>query len=744
MSSATATTGTDTAPQRRISGEVWGALAAMLVVLPSAIAYGIAVYSVMGPASVAQGVRAGILGAIAIGIVAPLLGGAPRLISAPSAPAAAVLSALALELFNSQGQANPGKVAVLLSLTALMAGGLQIIYGLIGGGRLIKFIPYPVVAGYLSGVGLLIVIGQSPNFVGVPGSFKAAMSAPDLWSWHSIAVGLATVLGVLLAPRLTKAVPATIFGLICGTAAYFTIGCFNPQMLQLSNNPLVIGPIQSQGGSVFAGIGGYWSAITEARLSDLTALIMPALTLSVLLSIDTLKTCVVLDTRTLTRHNSNRELVGQGAGNLASTLIGGMPGSGAIGPTMINFQSGGTTRLSGVLEGVFVLAAFLLLSRWIAWVPMAALAGILIVVAFRMFDWKSFYLLRSRSTLLDFCVIGAVVFVAVKVSLMAAAGTGVALAVALFVRDQIRTPVIRRKIRGSHIFSTQYRLPQQQKLLAKFGDRTTVCDLQGNLFFGTTDRVLTELQADLEQCRYLILDMRRVQSIDYTAVHMLEQFEAILDSHGGFLLFSHLPMSLPTGKDLRAYFEQVGIDKPKSNVRTFQTLDDALRWAEDRILAENGALSSTADKPLSLDQIELFREVRTDAAFPALASCMTERTYAVGDSVFTAGGPGDELFFIRQGSVRISLALNAGKYHNLASFGRGDFFGELSFLDGGMRSANAIAAEPLSVFVITRSRFHDIFYSNPQLGLKILGSLSRALAMRLRRADSELHALHEI
>jgi sulfate permease, SulP family len=515
-----------------------------------------------------------------------------------------------------------------------------------------------------------------------------------------------------------------------------------PQLLSLKENHLIIGALESATGSILNLFQERWHAIRMLGYSDLQLLMMPALTLSALLSIDTLKTCVVLDAITRSRHNSNRELMGQGIANVTSALIGGMPGSGTMGPTLVNVNSGGRHKLSGILEGVFVLIAFLIFSRWIAWVPIAALAGILMVVAVRMIDWKSFQLLNQTSTLLDFGVIASVIFVAFRFSLIAASATGLILAILLFIREQIRGTVVHRKMSGSQISSTQHRLPEEQKILERKGSETVICELEGSLFFGTTDKLQTQLEKDLKQCRYLILDMRRVVSVDFTAVHMLEQFEAVLKERNGFLIFSRLPVTLPTGQDLRAYFKEAGLTSRLHNVMRFDSLDDALQWVEDRILREEGFLFPSEEKPLDLAQIELFRECDPHV-LDALSHGIAERSYQKGDLIFQAGEKGDELYLIRSGIIRIVLRVEENIYHNLASFGRGDFFGEMAFLDRGTRSADALATSPVELFVISRSKLDEISQAYPDVGEKLFARLARSLAIRLRRTDRELKNLYE-
>ena len=271
------------------------------------------------------------------------------------------------------------------------------------------------------------------------------------------------------------------------------------------------------------------------RLSEipLHRIVVPALTLSVLLSIDTLKTCVVLDVLTRNRHNSNRELIGQGIGNTAAFLAGGIPGAGTMGPTLVNVTSGGRTPRSGAIEGGFVLLALLVIGPLIAWLPIGALAGILLSIAWRMVDKNMFRLLRYPAGRFDFGVIAAVVLVAVLVDLIAASGAGVLLAILLFIRAQMQGAVIRRKHYLNEVSSKTRRSAAEREVLDGHGREGVLCELQGDLFFGTTDKLFTLLEPDLRTARYLLLDLRRVQSLDYTAAHLLEQIQVQLEEKGG-------------------------------------------------------------------------------------------------------------------------------------------------------------------------------------------------------------------
>jgi SulP family sulfate permease len=723
-----------------LAGDFWGGFAAMLVALPSAIAFGVTIYASLGGSFVAYGALAGILGTTALGLVASLAGGTKRLITAPCAPAAAVLSAFVIQ----QVALGTPETTVLLLLVvlALMTGVLQMIFGFVGLGSLIKYMPYPVVSGYLSGVGLIIIGSQIPKFLGAPNSAHLwqALTTPSVWLWQSVVVGIVTIAVMVLAPKVTKAVPAAILALLAGTASYFALSLIDPAMLVLDKNPLVIGEMGGGSGSSFVeGMSARWQGVQGMSMGDLRSLLVPALTLAVLLSIDTLKTCVVLDALTRSRHNSNRELIGQGLGNVTTGLIGGMPGAGQMGATMVNMSSGAVSRMSGVIEGVLALVAFLLLGSLIAWVPVAALAAILIVVGIRMIDRHSFQFLKSKNTIFDFLVILSVVTVALTVGLIPASATGIVLAIVLFIREQIGGQVVRRKVYGNQSFSKQIRLHDDMTILEQRGDQAVIFELQGSLFFGTANQLYTSLEPEIKARKYIVLDMARVQTIDVTAAHMLEQIRDMMAEKSGFLVFAHLPHSLPSGLDMKQYFDQMGLAPYKSAARLFDELDAAKEWIENRILKEV-AQQRAEEKLLDLSELGLFRG-RKASTLAELEQRLDKRTIKAGDKIFARGDIGDELFLIRKGSVRVTLPLENGQVRHLSSFGRGDFVGEMAFLDGVARSADAVAFTDVELFVLSRKTFDTVADEHKKIALNLMEGLASALAGRLRYTNVELQAL---
>jgi SulP family sulfate permease len=723
------------------AGDVWGGLASSLVALPASIAFGVAIFAPLGLGA-GVGALAGLLGATALGTIAPLLGGTPRLVSAPCAPAVAVMSAFAVEMVSRQ-HAEPARVMVLLTLVGLLAAAIQVGLGLMKAGTIIKYIPYPVVTGYLSGVGIVILLKQLPALFGLATgtSLFHGMSTPSLWQWPSLVVGGATIAAMTLGPRLTRAVPAAVLGLLGGAAAYGLIAAFRPELRQLAGNPFVIGPIGGQGPSFSSAFGARLASIGALHWADLSHVVGPATTLAVVLSLDTLKTCVLVDAMTGSIHESNRELLGQGIANAASSLVGGMPGSGTSGPTLVNLASGGQTRWSAVLEGVAVLVAYLALGSVVAWAPLAALAGILAVVAFRMFDWAAMRWVTHPSMAFDFAVVIVVIAVAVGVDLISASAVGVAFSILIFIRNESRSAIIRRKLPGDRVFSKSRRLPAHMDLLAQHGQETVVIELQGSLFFGTTDQLRTQLQEELAARRTIIFDLRRVDALDLTAAHILSQMMGQLAKRGASAVFCNPPRFLAGQQDVPAYLAEIGLVRPDDAEALFPSLSDALAWAEDRLLTEHGALGADDDGPLALLEMGMFAGRKKETT-EDLLHCVEQRSVRAGEAVFHKGDEGDEIFFIRAGRVRISLPLDGKRLH-LASFGRGDFFGEIVFLDGGRRTADALAECDAELYVISRQRFDTLAAAHPRLGQAIFAGLARVLALRLRVTDGEISALEE-
>ena len=727
---------------RLTPGDVWGGLAAMLVAFPAAIAFGVTVYGAIAPSYAAYGALAGIVGVVVMGLVASWLGGTERLISAPCAPAAAVLSAFAIQMV--QRGDSPDLIVLMLVVIGMLAGLMQAGLGLIGLGGLIKYIPYPVVSGYLTGVGLIIIGSQIPRLLGAPDTLGwwEVLRDPATWDWRALLIGMTTALVATGAQRVTKKVPGIILGILAGLLAYGLFALFDPTLRLLPGNSLVIGSLAIAGDGFLSLLVTRWSGISHLGFGLIAGMLGVALTLAALLSIDTLKTCVVLDQLTRSRHEPNRELVGQGIANMVSNALGGLSGAGQMGATLVGLNSGSESRMAGVMAGVFALAAALLFSAFFAWIPVSTLAGILVVIGFRMIDRAPLQFLRARATVLDFGVVATVVAVALTSSLIAASAAGVALAMVLFVRAQIGSTAVRHKMLLRQSPSSWHRPEPELAILEARGDEAVIFELQGSLFFGNTYQLYTDLEKEISTRSYVIIDLRRVQSIDVTAAHLFNLIRDAIRERGAKLVLSGIQENHPRGRNLHEFLGLNGLWHARSTtVRQFPDLDAAIAWVEDRLLGE-AEYSVDGEAPMLLQDMEIFARRKVET-LQDLEACMDIRTYQAGDIIYAHGQPGDELYWVRRGSVRLMAQLPLGKRKSVASFGRGDFFGSLAFMDGQPRPNDAVAVTTTELYVLTRAKFNEVTAMHKQLAADLAYAMARTLALRLRRTESKLTMLQE-
>jgi SulP family sulfate permease len=384
--------------------------------------------------------------------------------------------------------------------------------------------------------------------------------------------------------------------------------------------------------------------------------------------------------------------------------------------------------------------AILLLTSLIAWVPVAALAALLIVIGFKMIDWHSLQLLKAKDTMLDFAVILLVVIVANTVSLIAASGVGVAMAIMLFLREQIHTTTIRRKSFGNTMFSSRVRGQRERDVLAETGSHTVIFELQGSLFFGTTDQLYTAIEPELSKAKFVVLDFMRVQSMDMTAGHMIERIRNMLSERHARLVLTRVPERLPSGRDLRSYVDHIGL-LSDSTAKIFDEFDEALEWIEDETLSLAGH-AHVSKEGIPLGKFELFHGLNDDD-IAALERCAQHHVFEAGELIFGADSTGHELMLISRGEVKVSLPLANGKTIHLTTFSRGQFFGEMSFLDGRAHSADVYATRETELIAIDRKAFATVAAGDPVMSISVMRAVALAIADRLRHANAELREMRQ-
>ena len=480
-----------------LRGDVFGGITAGVVALPLALAFG--VQSGAGPV-------AGLYGAIAIGIFAAIFGGTSTQVSGPTGPMTVISALVVAKAIEGYGSLEAGMGFIICIF--VLAGIVQILFGLLQLGAYIKYIPYPVVSGFMSGIGGIIILLQIFPFLGQtsPKNVIDVLShIPDvmpLINWEAVIISSSTVAIIYLFPRFTKAVPSTLVALISMTIVTTWFGLEVP----------VKGPIPSSLPELKLG------TVASINASDITLIIELALTLSLLGAIDSLLTSVIADNMTKTKHHSNRELMGQGIGNIMAGCIGGLPGAGATVRTLVNINAGGRTPLSGLTHGFVLLATLLGLGNYAQQIPIPVLAGILITVGIGIIDYKGFRHIKSvprTDVIVMLIVLGMTVFV----DLIQAVAVGLILSSILFMKqmsDQLSSEVQVLPLKENCRQWWKENIPES------IADNIYVKHFPGPLFFGFAP-ALQAMAESLPNIRVVIFRMMDVPHIDQTGLYALEE-----------------------------------------------------------------------------------------------------------------------------------------------------------------------------------------------------------------------------
>jgi len=545
-------------------GDILGGLTAGIVALPLALAFGVS--SGLGPS-------AGLYGAIFLSFFAALFGGTATQISGPTAPMTAVSMVVIATIIGVHNGSVEKALPYILAVF-LLSGLFQIGLGFLGLGKYIKYIPYPVVSGFMTAIGVIILITQilpligydakkdtelvesyrpmaeqsllekilsdetkdgvliiedfeqaidrankidrseiieeaqnlaKNNSSGVIGTIKAIPRAVGFINWIEVILALATIFIIYGFKRITTAVPSTLVALIVVSGVAIGFGIDYISIQQIPNG---FPKIQ-------------WTLFTDFNLLEILPYIFTALTLSLLGAIDSLLTSVVADNLTKTRHLPNKELIGQGIGNSIGAIFGGLPGAGATIRTVVNIQSGGKTRLSGMIAGIVLLLILLVLSPLASKIPAAVLAGILVTVGIGVMDYKGLNVL-SKVPRTEIIIMAVVLLLSVFWNLVYAVGIGLLLACLFFMKKMGDLAKNNSKV---GLISNEKEF--EKNISEKSKENVFVKHINGPLFFGFTSEFVSIANTIPKTASVIIIDMEKVPYIDQSGLFALE--DVILD-----------------------------------------------------------------------------------------------------------------------------------------------------------------------------------------------------------------------
>ena len=521
-----------------LRGDFTGGLTAGIVALPLALALGVA--SGLGP-------MAGLYGAIAVGFFAALFGGTPAQISGPTGPMVVVLAGLFASL---SGDAS------LIFTAVILAGVFQIVFGVLGVGQYIRLVPYPVISGFMSGIGAIIIILQLGRLLGhePPGGTIGALTylptaLADI-NFATLALGLGTlVIAYKWPPQLGKYVPGALAALIIGT------------LVSLALSVPILGDIPT-------GLPSLHLPVFDQ--SKALLILEAAFILAVLGAIDSLLTSLVADNMTRTRHDSNKELIGQGIGNTFAGLIGGIAGAGATMRTVVNIRSGGKYNISGMVHALVLLAIVLGLSPLAAQIPHAVLAGILVKVGLDIIDWS--YLKRAhKGPRWDFGLMILVLALTVFVDLITAVGVGVVFAALAYVKQ-----IAQLQIEELKKIPESLNDPKENELLESLKDKVSIFSFGGPLSFGAAADLGHHVRERVKPgSKVTILDFSRVPLMDVSAAMAVDTVTSDALAAGRQLVIC--------GANAEVNKVLEGVNEAHPGIPNFETLHDALLYAKKQV-----------------------------------------------------------------------------------------------------------------------------------------------------------------
>ncbi|MCY3657512.1 MAG: SulP family inorganic anion transporter [Caldilineaceae bacterium] len=477
---------------KNLKGDFFGGLTSTVVGLPIALAFGVAS---------GLGALAGLYGAIAVGFFASMFGGTRSQISGPTGSMTVLMAAIMVMHAENLTQAI---------IIILMAGVIQILLGVFRIGRFVSFTPYSVVSGFMSGVGIIIMVVQTLPFLGWAvaeggpvGAIRAWPEAIRNFDPKSLAIGaVSLVVAVALPERARKYVPPPLAALAVGTLL---------AIIWLQGTPVI--------GEVPTGLPQIQWPVLSPDL--LIGSIAPAITLALLGSIDSLLTSLVADAMTRTQHNPNRELIGQGIGNFAAGLIGGVPGAGSTPGTVVNLRAGGSSGLSGMLRSGLLLALVMGLGKYVSVIPHAALAGILLKVGWDIVDWrfmKRLHKVRREHLIVMVVTLGLTVFVdlvtAVAFGLIAAGFASALQFERLELDSVVSVPLLNQTFFG--ITGTDV---DDDPFSAHVG----LVRLNGTFTVASATRLIKVISLDVQEHEVVILDFTDTHYVDDSAALVIEQ-----------------------------------------------------------------------------------------------------------------------------------------------------------------------------------------------------------------------------
>lgn len=694
------------------------------------LSLGLLAYAPVGAAAAGLGISAAFTAVITGGLVLALWAGVRTPVAGPSSATALMLASL-LATVARDPALDIGSPAGLLALVAVASasvvgmGLLQMLMGLAGLGRLAQFVPQPVLAGFMNGVAILILWAQLPTLLGLP-PLTALADVRSLAQPLTLLVGLSAIAVVWGGARWWPRLPAPLLALAAGTALHALLG------LALPGQPLgsLVGPLP-QGLVLPDALMPLGDTTTAALLQRHAGLVVATASLMALISaLESLLAAVAIDQLCHSQHNGRRVLVSLGGANLISGLCGGLPLVLSRTRALSLIDQGSTGRMPALAAAAVFALMFAAGGPLLEQLPRSVLAGIMVTIAVALLDRWTHQLLRQwragdRSPDLLQSLVQVALVAATTLALGFAAGVaaGLLLAAMVFMR-KVNRSLLRSRYHASQQPSRRLHHPTVEAVLQPLRRHILVLELEGALFFGSVSRLASEADALGPEVRHLVIDLRRVSTLDESGAVLLQQLSVRLPRQGIRLWLAGVAADNRHGRSLQAY----GCLPDPRRADCLPDVDHATEAAEFSLLAEAGVSARQTAVPLA--DTSLLRGLSA-AQLVVLRPQLIEQRLADGERLFSQGDPADRLYLLTAGSITVRSGAG-DQAQRFASFSPGVMLGELALLDGGGRSADALADGEAQVYALTRDGLAAVSAADPALAQQLLRNIALHLAQRLR------------
>lgn len=696
---------------------------------------------------VSQGIGLALMGTMISGLIIAAFTSLPGTVGGsqgvPAAIMAVMAAAIAAEI--PAGGSSPESfvtVVAAIAVTTLLTGLFFWVLGYFHLGGLVRFLPYPVVGGFLAGTGWLIVAGALGMMVEMPVGFGnlALLFEPQmLVRWLP---GLALALIMLLATRRSDhflILPVLLLG---GVLLFFVVALAGGySVAELGAEGWLLGPFPEGGGALWRPLTPSllaqidWTAVTGQAANIIAVMAVSAI--SLLLNAGGLELATDRDMEV------NHELQIAGIANGLAGLAAGLVGYKQLSLSTLNFKLGGSSRLPGVVAAVFCLLVLIAGATLLSFLPKVVIGSLLLLLGFNfLFDWviEGWFKLPK----IDYAIVLVILFVTVVAGFLEAVALGLLLAVILFVISYSQVEVVRHELSGESYKSRVTRPRPHGRLLAELGDRLYILQLQGFIFFGTANNLLNQLRDrinDTSQVKpdFIVLDFRRVTGLDSTAMLSFTRMKQMVKNEGITLVFTS-----PNERVL-SQLQQGDLDDDGNVIRIYHSLDQGVESCEDQILGmadeEQDAASPSLVQQLQEILIADGESEESAAQLVNLLDHMQQIDVDAGQVLIRMGDKPDDMYFVESGLVTAQIERPGQSAVRLQTTGSGSVIGEIGFYLGQERTADVIADSPGLLYRMTLDDLKELEETNPEAAAALHQIIVHLLAERVIHLTNAVKAL---